>query len=412
LYHPAVSGGGAGRVIRDARGRRVRELDRYGETIATLAWASDGTLAAVAVRLPDRSWLEVEPRAAHDPRWGDSDLFRHGVQPLTHCAAIDWTRVDAIPPLAEPARLPPGGGTAVLNVVAALAADQARGPLPYRGPYPTEQLFLALLECFHWEPEADTRDPLAAFMAGALRWSPAPHTRAFAPGGVYVQTRERVDKVVWRGRAYYRADWQGVQRHTTYRLHDGAGGRVHGSLWALGTPLEEHLALAADGTVLAAAVPAAEEAPVQPLAPAVTAGLAAVVVAASAPPLAEALRAVMSGLAFEWAPLSGDLAVLAGERVQLALRLRRALADRVAAASRAEQVRLGFAALADLAHALGDGLRARAQARLSAASLAAQATAVGRVRAPANAAAAAREIGVAVEALLEDAVSCWRERSA
>jgi hypothetical protein len=394
-----VSGGGGDRVVRDARGRRVRELDRYGESVTTLRWTDHGPLAAAAVRLPDRSWLAIEPRAAHDARWGVCDLLRLGAAPLTHCAAVDWDAVDAIPPLAEPARLPAGGGTAVLNLLAALATDQGSGPVPYRGPYPTEQLFLALLECFRFAPADDARDPLAAFMAGALGWFPAPHARAFAPSGVYVQTRERVEKAVWQRRAYYRSDWQSVHRHATHRLHE-VGGRVRGALWALDAPLEDHLTLALDGTVLAATLPPAAEGPPASLAPAVTAGLAAAIVAASAPPLGGALRELVGGLSLEWAPLSGELAVLEGAHVRLSLRLRRALAARLAAATtRAEQVRLAFTALADLAHALGDGLRARAQARLAAAAPNVQADALGREAEVTG----ARAIGSAVEALLEDA---------
>ncbi len=390
-------------VIRDAHGRRIREDDRYGSPVATLAWADDGRLAGARVRLPDGDWLVIEPRATEDPRWGASDRLRLGAAPLTHCAAIDWARVDAIPPLAEPARLPPGGGTAVLNLIAALAADQRRPPLAYHGPYPTEQLFLALLECFRWESASeDTRDPLARFMGGDLRWAPAPHTRAWAPDGVYVQSRERIERLAWRRRAYHRADGQGIERHATHRVHD-AGDRVLGSLWALGAPLEDHLVLTSDGTVLAAALPAPGDEPARPASAAVAAGITAIVVAGSAPPLADSLRAVTAGLAFEWAPLAGDLAVAEDDRVRLSGRLRRALAARVAgAAERAEQVRLGFAALADLAHALGDSLRARAQARLAAAPAAAQIEALGTPRTPAGAAAAAREIGVAVERLLED----------
>src|SRR5437667_596524 len=101
---------------------------------------------------------------------------------------------------------------------------------------------------------------------------------------------------------------------------------------------------------------------------ATAAGLVAIVVAGSAAPLAEAIRAVAGELAFEWAPLAGDLATLEPHRARVSTRLLRALsAHLVAAGSRAEQVRLGFAALAEAAHALGDGLRARGQARLAAA---------------------------------------------
>jgi hypothetical protein len=405
LYHPRVSGGGAG-VLRDARGRRVGERDRYGAPVASLTWADDGRLAAAAVRVPDGSWLTIQPRAAHDPRWGVSDLLRHGETSLTHCASIAWERIAAIPPLAEPARLPPGGGTAVLNLVAALAVDQRCRSLAYHGPYPTEQLFLALLESFHCIPLADDPGPppdlLAAFMAGALRWAPAPHTRAFAPSGVYVQSRERIDRLAWHGRAYHRADWPGVQRHTTHRVHD-VGDHVHGSLWALDTALEDHLVLAPDGRVLAAALPAPDPAPRRALAAAVLAGVSAIVVAASAPPLAASIRAVAAGLTLEWAPLSGELAVLGESRAEISTRLGRALAARLATAGgRAAQVRLGFAALAELGLALGDALRTRAQARLAAATPAAQAAAFDEPPTSAGAAAGAREIGRAVEALLED----------
>ncbi|HEX6211367.1 MAG TPA: hypothetical protein VF136_11355 [Methylomirabilota bacterium] len=399
-----MSGAGA-QVLRDARGRRTGERDRYGAPVASLTWGDDGRLAAAAVRVPDGSWLSIEPRATHDPRWGVSDLLRHGGAPVTHAAAIDWERVEVIPPLAEPARLPPGGGTAVLNLVAALADDQRCASLAYRGPYPTEQLFLALLESFHPRPGETSPGPpdpdlLAAFMASGLRWSPAPHARAFAPGGVYVQSRERIEKLAWRGRTYYRPDWHDVQRHTTHRVHD-VGRHVHGSLWALDAALEDHLVLAPDGRVLAAGLPAPEAGPRRPLAAPLMAGVVAVVVAASAPPLAASIRAVAAPLALEWAPLSGEIAVLGQDRVEISTRLGRALAARLAATTaRVEQVRLGFAAVAELGLALGDALRARAQARLAAATEADQAAALGAPRTAA--AAGAREIGLAVEALLED----------
>jgi hypothetical protein len=397
-----VSGGRGTTVLRDARGRRVREHDAHGEVLATLTWADDGRLAQAAVRLPDATWLTIDPRAAHDPRWGLSDLLRRDDTPLTHCAAIAWDDVRAIPPLAEPARLPPGGGTAVLNLIATLAADQGRTALAYTGPYPTEQLFLALLESFRWEASAEVVDPLAAFMAGALRWTPHPHARALAPPGVYVQARERIEKLVWGGRAYYRADWQGVQRHTTHRVHD-VGDRVHGSLWALERALEDHLVLAADGRVLAAVLPAPEATPGGSVAPAVAAGVVALVVAASAPPLADSLRAITAGLTLEWAPLTGDLAVLGAEGARVSTRLRRALAERLAeAADRVERVRLGFAGLAELGLALGDVLRARAQARLAAATETEQAAALRAAVTAREAATGARVIGQAVEALLED----------
>jgi len=385
-------------VERDRRGRRVFERDRHGTMVVTLTWADDDRLVEAAVRIPDSTWLRVRPRAAHDPRWGATDVIAWADAPLTGFAAVEWAAIDAIPPLAEPARLPPGGGTAVLNLIAALAADQARGPLAYRGPYPTEQLFLALLESFEFVAGDEASHPLGVFMRGGLAWLPAPHERTFDPRGVYVQTRERVEKLVWRGRAYYRDVWHGVERHAVHRLRDD-GERVVGSLWALGSPLEDHVMLSRTGDVLEIHAPAAAAEPPSPLSPTTAAGLVAIVIAASAPPLAAAIRAVAGGLAFEWAPLDGDLAALDGGRARVSTALRRVLAARLAAASsRAEQVRLGFATLAEAAHALGDALRARGQARLAEAEAGAQAEALAR--SSTDAAAAAREIGEAVERLL------------
>ena len=238
-------------------------------------------------------------------------------------------------------------------------------------------------------------------MAGGLVWRPDPHERIFDPRGVYIQLRGRVEKVVWRGRAYYRGDWQGVERHATHRVRDD-GERVVGSLWALGTALEDHVVLSREGDVLETRAPAAGGDAPRPLPPATVAGLVAIVIAAGAPPLAEAIREVAGGLGFEWAPLDGDLAVLSGDRARVSSALLRALAARQAAAgSRAEQVRLGFAALVEIAQALGDGLRARGQARLAGAGPRAQAEALARTAM--DAAAAARDIGEAVERLLDEA---------
>jgi hypothetical protein len=391
-------------ILRDARGRRIGERDRGGVSVARLTWRADGALGEAAVRLPDGVWLVIQPRAGHDPRWGRSDVLRreHDATPLSHFAAVDWAAIDAIPPLAEPARLPAGAGTAVLNLIAALATDQGRRALPYRGPYPTEQLFAALLEAFHWEGEDTPDGPLAAFMAGGLTWTPAPFARAFTPEGACVQRRGRIEKVVWRGRTYARADWQGVERHTAHRVLD-ADGRVHCALWALGAAVETHLVLTPDGAVVSTHDPERAGA-IEPIGSPIAAGLIAVVVASSAPPLAGAIRAVAADLTFAWAPLPGELAEIGDTHAHLAQAMRQALRARVATAgTRVEQVQLGFAALAELAAAAGDALRRRAQLRLAADTESAQAQALQSGRSPQDAAANARDIGRAVEALLEAA---------
>ena len=58
---------------------------------------------------------------------------------------------------------------------------------------------------------------------------PAPHDVAIEAGPVWVQRRERIEKIVTRGRAYYRAEWQGVRRRTPRAIRD-AGDTVRVSL--------------------------------------------------------------------------------------------------------------------------------------------------------------------------------------
>jgi YD repeat-containing protein len=384
-------------VRRDAAGRLAAELDRHGATVTALEWQSDGRLAGASVRIPDGSWVSVHPGAGVPGPWGASDELRHGSRVITRFGALDWSRITHIPPLAEPARLPPGAGTAVLNLIARLAAEQGASALRYDAPYPTEQLFLALLESFRWTGP-DVADPLVAFMNGALAWSPAPHTRAFESDRVYVQHRDRIEKIGVDGRAFYRLDWQGVGRRTARVVRD-ADGTVRASLQALGVVLEDHAVLARDGRVLDLPEPPADPPPVRPLPDALVRGLVATVVASSAPPLAAPLRRAAARLVFEWGPVAADLVEIAPARVRLSQRLVRALQTVLARAdTRLERVGAAFAALGEAGDLVGDDLRRRAQAELERAPAAEQAAALEER--PLNIEGDAVAIGAAVEALL------------
>src|SRR5436309_2998346 len=180
----------ATRMRRDAAGRPAGEHDRHGATLSALEWRPDGRLRRARVWLPDGDWIEIEPGAGAPGPWGASDLVTRDGQPLTRLAALDWTHVDRIPPLAEPARLPAGAGPAIFNLLARLAVDQRVSVLRYDAPYPTEALFLALLESFRYAP-VEAPDPHAAFASGALAWTPAPHEVAIETGGLWVQRRGR-----------------------------------------------------------------------------------------------------------------------------------------------------------------------------------------------------------------------------
>jgi hypothetical protein len=358
--------------------RRAIDVDRHGALVTGLRWRDDGELDEAAVRLPDRSWIVIEPGASPNEPWGASDRVWHasgpglaGARPLTVFTALRWSHVDEIPTVAEPARLPAGAGTAVLNLLAALAADQGRRALVYRGPFPSEHLFLALLESFRYAPEVN--EPLRAFLAGEVEWTPAPHERMFERGGVYVQLRGRVEKVVWRGRAYCRRDWQSVARHAPRRIHD-AFGVVRCSLWALGEPLEDHLDLAVDGRVMMERSPSPASDEVRLMPAPVAEGATAAVAAASAPALGPAIRGIGRRLAFEWGPVDHDLVAFDDERVRVSTRLRDAASRRSrAAADQRARMAVAVALLAEMTALVGDSLRARAQAEVSALAPEAQA---------------------------------------
>jgi hypothetical protein len=349
--------------------RRVLELDRDGTVLAALRWTDD-VLAAAWVRVPDGSWLAIEPRVTTEAPWGQSDGLSRAERPgtsgapLTVFEALDWSRIDHIPTLADPSALPAGAGVVVLNLLAALATDQGCPRLVYRGPYPTEALFLALLEAFRYEATSD--DPLATFTRGTLGWVPAPHMRRFTSEGVYVQLRGRIEKVVWRGRAYYREDWQGVARHSPHRVRDMPDG-VRCSLWALGAALEDHLILTTEGEVSRLVAEPSPVTDVRPLPPVVAAGVGAVVATLSAPPLRAAVQAVARTLTLEWGPVSGDLLELAADRARLSGRLRARLQAVLGEAANPQtRAALALAGLSEIALLLGDALRARAQGSVAA----------------------------------------------
>ncbi len=137
--------------------------------------------------------------------------------------------------------------------------------------------------------------------------------------GVWIQRRERIEKVVWEGRSYYRADWQGVRRHAARRLRD-SGQSVICSLWALEDPVEDHLRIDAhdDPVVLPVEPPSPH---VLPAPPGLLTGLAAVVAARSTPALGPLIMEEAAGLTLEWAPLARDLVTLDNDRLCLSNRL-------------------------------------------------------------------------------------------
>jgi hypothetical protein len=121
---PPLAAGRHGALIAFSAGtprRRLLELDRRGHLVAAFRWAEDGRLAWAKCRTAHGDWIGVEPGAGARAAWGDSDaicrLAPDAVwkprESLTVFQAVDWARLEWIPPLAAPQRLPPGAGTAV-----------------------------------------------------------------------------------------------------------------------------------------------------------------------------------------------------------------------------------------------------------------------------------------------------------
>jgi hypothetical protein len=257
------------------------------------------------------------------------------------CAAVAWDRITAIPALADPTRLPAGAGSALLNLLAGLAADQGAGALRYRGPFPTEQLFWSLGESF--QPDPAVADPLARFTAdaeavfaagraaeAALDWAPAPHERLALDGGIVVQLRaDGVEKVYWEGRAYARVDRSRPPRHEPRvvrpaRGPDGAP-RFAASLVALGRPIADHLVFDATGELVAGPDAGADRedgaAPDLPLDAAWPPALGALLGLAATPLLAPAIEAVWPEIRLTWGGVPRDLAAARGAHLRLSRRL-------------------------------------------------------------------------------------------
>jgi len=366
--------------------RRLVEFDRRGHLLAVCRWAPDGELASASCLTDHGAWIGIEAGAATHPTLGPADrLWRldGGDVPgsrraeLTIFQALDYRHPDAIPALYEPARLPPGAGTAVLNLIAGLMKDKGVARVRYRGPYPTEQLFTALLESFRYAGTVD--DPLGRFMdGGALDWLPAPFERHVVGAGVTVHLRHGVDKVVLDDAAFYRERWQDVIRREP-RLVREDGGRVVCSLVACGRTIEDRLVLDRAGEIAERPAAAIDAAPPAPLPAVWSPALAEIIARESAPALAGALREIVPRLALEWGPVPGDLVQVGDGRARLSRRLRDTVLAWVGEAAGPERAQRAIAFVVEVARLLAPAARLLAQSRLLELDPEAQAAALAAV---------------------------------
>ena len=364
--------------------RRVLELDPQGRITVVLDRAPGGELREAWVSLPDGSAVGLIPGGAQHPLWGASDRLVHAApgrapEPLTVAGAVAWRAVDLIPPVAEPGRLPAGAGGALLNVLAALAHDQARPALRYRGPFQTEQLFWSLTESFRFVGGADAlarfvADAEGAFARGAseevaVDWLPAPHERRIHPDGLVVQLRDGVERVAWQGRAYHQRECQGLRRreHRVVRVVEAGGQRRYvASLEALGQVIEDHLTLDERAEVLERHSPGLDPPGVEPLAGPWREALGTLLPLEATPLLAGAIEAVWPGIAIGWGPVSGDLVDASGATLRLSPKLARAYRSRHRTAEADERRTLAQELVREVLGLIGPAVRAAAAAWLEA----------------------------------------------
>lgn len=247
----------------DAAGRPKRATDATGHEAWVLRWEAHG-LAHARLRLPDGSAIELHPRSTDHLVLGVCDGL-HLVpvadpgRPLARISAVSWAAPVDIPAVDVPGALPPGAGTAVLNLLAVLARHAGTASLRYRGPYPTSGLFATLGASF--SVDGDRVELERRFVGAAERHgfgsvclSPEvdfradPHAWSWPQPGVCVQYRRGIDRVWVEGRPYDRNG----EHHVLVREHDEWIARVvfAGRSWC------DVLRLGDDGVPRSAVTPA------------------------------------------------------------------------------------------------------------------------------------------------------------
>jgi hypothetical protein len=193
--------------------------------------------------------LVISCEAENHPLLGDAFIICDVAgEPLTAMSALDFDRPSELPIIAEPARLPPGGGALLLNFIAERARAAGIPSLRYAGPYPTPALFAALARSFRTAgSEVEfcanvldralrlARDPIA------VDFAPAPHARVpFARG--YCEVRDGVERAVIDGLGYERRDPYRTLAEGRAEVYFGAPRYAHVATFAATGHLAGHLA--------------------------------------------------------------------------------------------------------------------------------------------------------------------------
>lgn len=198
--------------------------------------------------------VRIGPARADHPVLGPAQPILVGDRELARVAAVDWRHPSRIPAIDAPGRLPPGLGTALLNVLA-LGARAAARTLRYVGPYPTAALWASLRECFRpvLLPGEDEASAEARFVDGALEralsgdsrevavdLAPAPFERVVVAPRVVVHLRDGLERAYVGGQAWGRG---GARRLVV------DGDAVRAVLWLGDRPWAEVAAFGLDGAL-------------------------------------------------------------------------------------------------------------------------------------------------------------------
>jgi hypothetical protein len=290
----------------------LKIVDRAGFVWAALDW--DGP----RLRSLEVPGARVDGALVDDPLLGPAHVITSG-DSTTTMTAIDWSRPTRIPTVAAPARLAPGSGGAIMNVIATLARDAGVPALRYAGRYPTAALFRTLLRSFYTtstEDEFTSRFKLAGSPKEiAVDFVPAPFERLGNPHG-YVELRDdpasgarRIERAVV-DRVSYERDGSPARLVDVAR-DSSPDGAVRAELWFGDAPYAQVATFAADGALVDGPhpIPRCTSSVIgQRFPPPLVEALAELVVDAVPPPLRDDARRYLVGRALRWADLGARTA--------------------------------------------------------------------------------------------------------
>jgi len=335
--------------------RRLAAFDAGGRLTEWLRWSPEGPLKRAGIVLAGGVSIGLVAGAEDHSIWGTCDAVvllganQAPVRTLCRAAVSDFEDLRFIPPLDEPAALPPGGGAALMNLFAGLMQDQNVTEAHYRGPYPTEALLETLLESFvpaesgdgtgggiddgtgSGKPAARLSDFVKRFTEGVeekalsgtlavspMAFRPAPHERRLLGESASVQVRDGlVERLIVDGASYATPVVAGFLRQGSRVLHGGEDGWLKASLVILGEPVEHHYLVAVDG--LKYAVNEREVPPLEPEPMSLLWAEAVKVLLAhhSAKLLVPAALEIAGSLDYVWGTTDRQTASLAGQQVTL-----------------------------------------------------------------------------------------------